>query len=464
MDEHELSYLSATEALQLFKSKSLSPLELLEAQISRSQSVEPSINAFSCERFEQARHDAQEAENIYLNNPDSAKPLTGICLAVKDEMTIEGENTTEGSLIFQNNIDEATHPMVERLLDAGAIVHARSTVPEFSSAVFTRNRLNGTTSNPWNPNYSPGGSSGGSAASLAAGTATLATGSDIAGSIRVPASLCGIVGLKPSYGRVPESDAFYSLDTYNHNGPMARTVEDCALMFQIINGPHPGDLASLRPKLEVPPSFDNIKNMRIACSTDLGFFNVEEDIRNNTNTVCEALKELGAKVESVDMPWDRSIAATARAHFGFRMGRDLAGHLPDHRKLMNDYSIELAEIGLATSADDYLSSIRKTGEMYVALGNLLEQYDALICPTLATSGWPAEGKAKAFDLIMQECMTWPFNMLSRCPVLSVPSGTAKNNVPTGVQIVGRSYDDLSVLQIGANLQTILRWHLQHPNL
>ena len=464
MDNSALCYISATEALRLFKTRSLSPVELLDAQIARTKAVEPMINAFTYDRFDQARKAASEAEDIYMKDPDNSGSLAGICVAVKDEMAIQGENTTEGSLLFKDNIDVDTHPMVERLIQAGAIIHARSTVPEFSSAVFTRNRLHGTTCNPWNPNYSPGGSSGGSAAALAAGTTTLATGSDIAGSIRVPASLCGIVGMKPSYGRVPESDPYYSLDTYNHNGPMARTVEDCALMLQVINGPHPHDLASLRPKLEVPLQFDGIKDMHIACSFDLGFFNVETEIRKNTNTMCQALKDLGAIIEEVDIPWDNSIASAARSHFGFRMGRDLAGHLHSHRESMNDYSIELAEIGLATLPEDYLDSIRTVGRMYVVMGELLEQYDALICPTIATCGWPAEGKTEAFDLVLEECMTWPFNMLGRCPVLSIPSGQAGNGVPTGVQIVGRNYDDLTVLQIGTNLQSILNWQTQHPSI
>ncbi len=463
-DNDELCFLGASEALSLFKSRELSPVELLDAYIAKAAVSEPTINAFSADRFEQAWESAREAENIYINNPDSAGSLCGICVAVKDEMTIEGEITSEGSLLSKDNIGTSTHPMVERLLSAGAIVHARTTVPEFSSAVFTRNKLNGVTTNPWNTDYSPGGSSGGSAASLAAGTSALATGSDIAGSIRVPASLCGLVGLKPSYGRVPESDPFYSLDTYNHNGPMARSVEDCALMFNIINGPHPADLASIRPKLEVPAEFDDIKGIRIACSMNLGFFDIDEEVFANTFSLCETLKTLGAIVEDIDISWDARLRDAARAHFGFRMGRDIAKNLSSHRSEMNDYCIELAEIGLSVEPENYLDSISRAGQMYKPLGSSLEYYDALICPTLATTGWPASGKPAAFELIMQECMTWPFNMLSRCPVLSVPSGFASNGLPTGVQIVGKSYDDLSVLRIGAKLQSALQWQKRHPQL
>ncbi|MFT5350610.1 MAG: Asp-tRNA(Asn)/Glu-tRNA(Gln) amidotransferase A subunit family amidase [Planctomycetota bacterium] len=460
----ELCYLSATEAITLFKTKSLSPLELLDAQIARAEIVEPKINAFSYERFEIARALAKQAELAYLKSPDKLGPLTGISVALKDETNMRGENTTQGSLLFKDNIDESDHPLVTRLIDAGAVIHARSNVPEFSSAVFTRNRLHGITRNPWNLDYSPGGSSGGAGASLAAGTSTLASGSDIAGSIRVPASLCGLVGLKPSYGRVPEGEAYYALDSYNHNGPMARTVEDCALMFQVINGPHPHDIASLRPKLEVPSRFDKIKDMRIACSFDLGFFNVAPVVRNNMNTACQALRDLGATVEEVDIPWKVTVGNAAKAHLGFRTGRDIAKRFSQGKEKMDDYSIEWAEMGLATSTEEYLQSISAAGEMYKDLGDILDDFEALICPSIATSGWPAEGKPQAFKLILDECMTWPFNMLGRCPVLSVPSGKAENGVPTGIQIVGRTYDDLTVLQIGANLQTHLKWQDNHPSL
>jgi Asp-tRNA(Asn)/Glu-tRNA(Gln) amidotransferase A subunit family amidase len=460
--DNDLCYIGAVHALKLFKSRSLSPVDILEAQISRAEEIEPEINAFTYDRFESARTRAKIAEDNYIKGNTDTGVLTGLTVALKNEPPMEGENTTEGSLILKDNIDDHTHPMVERLCDAGAIIHARTNVPEYSSAVFTHNRLHGTTRNPWNKTLSPGGSSGGSGAALAAGTTTLATGSDIAGSIRVPASLCGIVGLKPSYGRVPEGDAYYSLDSYNHNGPMARTVEDCALMFKVMQGPHPHDLSTIRPGLEVPDQFNDIKGMRIACSLDLGLFKVEPQIQKNTETICQGLKDLGAYVDQVDIPWDSSISDAARAHLGFRMGRDLASNLSLHRDLMNDYSIELAELGMEISPEEYLASFRTTGDMYTHLGELLENYDALVCPTLASTGWPAEGRKGSIDLILNECMTWPFNMLSRCPVLAMPSGFADNGVPTGVQIVGRTYDDLTVLQIGAKLESIMQWHSHHP--
>ena len=178
--------------------------------------------------------------------------MEGLPVAVKEEAEIAGQHNTLGSLPLRDVIAGQTSAFVQRIIDAGGIVHARTTTPEFSCAPITWSRLWGVTRNPWHTGYSPGGSSGGSAAALAAGTATLATGSDIGGSIRIPASFCGVVGFKPPYGRVPEV-ATFNLDHYCHEGPLARTVADCALLENVIAGPHPSDVVSIRPKLEIPP-------------------------------------------------------------------------------------------------------------------------------------------------------------------------------------------------------------------
>jgi Asp-tRNA(Asn)/Glu-tRNA(Gln) amidotransferase A subunit family amidase len=460
----DLCYLSACEAVEHFQARTLSPVELLRALIERAEKVDPLINAFTYDRFEVALQQAAEAEAGYARGAGSAGALAGIPVALKNEASMQGEPTTQGSLLLKDQVDESTDPMVQRLLDAGAIIHARTNVPEFSCAGFTHTRRHGTTRNPWNLDCTPGGSSGGSGASLAAGTSTLATGSDIGGSIRIPASFCGVVGLKPSYGRVPEAEAFYALDTYNHNGPLARTVADCALLFDTMVGPHPDDLATLRPKLEVPTRFESIRGWKIALSHDLDCFDVDEDVRRNTARAADALRALGAEVTEVELGWDTSLGDAALAHLGFLMGSELANSLAEGRELMNAYAIEFAEFGQRVTAQEFRDSIRAQGEAYAPLGRLLTRYDALICPSIARTFWPAEGFEAAIDPLRKDMMTWPFNMLSRCPVLSVPSGFAGNGVPTGLQIVGRTYDDLAVLRIGANLEKELGWTSQRPAL
>src|SRR4051812_41720019 len=207
---------------------------------------------------------------------------------------------TQCSLLYKVLVAEHTSAFGRRHLEAGAIVHARSTAPEFSCAGFTQSRLWGVTRNPWNPEYSVGGSSGGSGAALAAGTTTLASGSDIGGSIRVPASFNGVGGFKPPYGRVAQ-DVPFNLDTYCPCRPMARTVADCALLENVVAGPDPSDIVSLRPKLVLPERFDGIAGMRIAVSPDLGDWPVEEEVRANTLAVGDALRAAGATVAAVDL-------------------------------------------------------------------------------------------------------------------------------------------------------------------
>ena len=285
----DLCYLPATEALRLFRSRELSPVELTEAVLARAERVEPRINAFA-ETFDvQALNEAKAAEARYAGRGEPPRALEGLLVAVKEEAPIAGQRNTLGSLPLRDAVADHTAAFVQRILDAGGIVHARTTTPEFSCAPVTWTKLWGATRNPWHADYSPGGSSGGSAASLAAGTTTLATGSDIGGSIRIPASFCGVVGFKPPYGRVPEVEIF-NLDHYCHEGPLARTVADCALLENVIAGPHPSDVASLRPKLEIPAELGGVAGLRIAFSPDLGCYNVDADVAANARAAAGAAR------------------------------------------------------------------------------------------------------------------------------------------------------------------------------
>ncbi len=356
--------------------------------------------------------------------------------------------------------------MIERILRAGAIIHARSTAPEFSCAPYTHSRLWGLTRNPWNRDYSPGGSSGGSGASLAAGSTTLANGSDIGGSIRIPASFCGVVGFKPPYGRVPEYSP-YNLDHYCHEGPLARTVADCALLENVMAGPDPRDVVSLRPKLRIPAELGGIKGWRIALSPDLGGFPVDEDVAANTRAAAEALRGAGAIVEEVDLGWNMAeIIRAVRIHFGVIFGPSVGQVLAEHRDQMTGYAIRFAEEAARIKKEDFLHGLEIEGRVYARLGEVLARYQLLICPTFSVPALEAgqeyaeRGPAVngvAPDDWYEVMMTIPFNICSRCPVLSVPSGRARSGVPTGLQIVGRTYDDVSVFLAAAALECVRPW-------
>ncbi len=338
----DLHYLSAAEALRLFRARELSPVELVGAVIKRAEAVEPVINAFAETFYEQALDQARAAEARYAGSGGvPALPLDGLPVAVKEEAEIAGQRNTLGSLPPRDAVAEETTAFVQRILDAGGIVHARTTTPEFSCAPVTWSRLWGVTRNPWHTGYSPGGSSGGSAAALAAGTATLATGSDIGGSIRIPASFCGVVGFKPPYGRVPEM-AVFNLDHYCHEGPLARTVSDCALLENVIAGPHPSDVASIRPKLEIPAELAPIAGMRIAFSADLGCYEVDADVVANSRAAADRLRAAGAVVEEVGLPWDlETIKRAGRIHFGMIFGPSIREVYAEHADELTSYTRNL---------------------------------------------------------------------------------------------------------------------------
>ena len=460
----DLTYLSATEARRLYRQRKVSPVEVMRALIEQAERVEPSINAFAETHFESALEEARAAEAAYGKAGAEPRPLEGIAVAVKEEAPIAGQRNTLGSLTLKDAVADHTAVFVQRILDAGGIVHARTTTPEFSCAPVTWTRLWGVTRNPWNLEFAPGGSSGGSGASLAAGSTTLATGSDIGGSIRMPASMCGVVGFKPPYGRVPEVEIF-NLDHYCHEGPLARTVDDAALLENVIAGPHPSDVASLRPKLVIPDEQAGIAGMRIAFSPDLGCYAVDEDVKRNMLDAVERLRDAGATVEGVDLPWDRAtLGRAARIHFGMIFAPSLRELYERAGDLFTSYARSFYLDSEKVRKDELVDGLLLEAKIYAPLGEILERYDALVCPTFPVPALPAEydNEPTVINGVPTQdwidvLMTVPFNVCSRCPVMSVPSGRASNGVPTGMSIVGRTYDDTTVFQVARAYEKVTPW-------
>jgi amidase len=461
----ELCYLSATEALRRFHAKTLSPVDLLQAHISRAGEVGPSVNALANRYFDQALEQARAAESRYAKSDGRPRPLEGIPIGLKDDADWKDHPTTYGSLLFKDNHPSVSSPITERILKSGAIVHAQTTVPEFCCASVTWSRLWGVTRSPWNLELTCGGSSGGSGATLAAGLTTLATGSDIGGSIRIPAACNGVVGFKPPYGRNP-AEAIFNLDHYNHNGPMARTVADCALLQNVLSGPHPRDIATLRSKLRIPADLKGIKGWRIAYSEDLGYFETSDEARARLRDVAMGLRQAGAIVEEVDLGWTYECTEAAGMHLGGLFGGWI-GRLFDRRDEMTSYAQALGEEAAGIGVADLIHAAEIEGRMYERLSAVLSRYRALICPTLAyvplkadhdPSQTPCLSNGKPGHWLFDWCMTYPFNMMSRCPVLAMPFEQTSWGIPFGVQIVGRTFDDVSVFRIGAALERQSPWY------
>src|SRR3954471_12458500 len=464
----DLHYLSATEAIAAFRARELSPVELLDAVIARAEEVEPVVNALCHTFYDEARTQARDAEARYAGRGENPRPLEGIPLAIKEEEAVEGQPWTQGSLIFKDLVADHTSSFARRHFEAGAIVHARSTAPEFSCAGFTQSRVWGVTRNPWNPRYGVGGSSGGSGAALAAGTTTLASGSDIGGSIPAPAAFNGGAGFKPPYGRVPQAAPF-NLDTYCHCGPLARTVADTALYENVLAGPDPADIVSLRPKYVLPSDFDGVEGMRLAVSVDLdGSWPVDPEVRANTFAGADARRDAGAVVDevAVDVP-NELVMRAAAIHFRLGFGAWIAAEAAAHPDEVTAYAAAFGREMAEEAADGaLLEKLEIEARLYAPVGALLETYDALVCPTLGTRGLVAgddyvghglEVGGRYVDRYFHMALTPVFNVLSRLPVLNVPSGFANNGVPTGLQIAGRSYDDVTTFRVGAALERARPW-------
>ncbi|MCX4984048.1 amidase [Streptomyces sp. NBC_00572] len=464
----DLVHLSATEAIRLFALREVSPVELMRAVVDRTEKVEPRINAFTERLFDEALEQARHAEDRYLGkNGLTPRPLEGIPVAAKEKHAILGRTLTEGSLARKGQVATENAPVVDRILDAGGIIHARTATPEFSLATYTHSRMWGVTRNPWNPDFTPGGSSGGAGASLAAGTTLLASASDIGGSTRIPAAFTGTVGFKAPYGRNPGLGVL-TADHYRGDGPMARTVDDVIAFQNVLAGPDPRDHTSIRPKLTLPTAYKDVTGMRIALCVRLGEYDVHPEIEANTRAAAQALADAGAHVEEITLPWTHLDLLTAIAgHFSTIFGALVIEAAETHRDLLSPYAVAFADtMTYARTEVSYLDSLRAEHQLQRGLATAMDGFDALVCPTTAIPGWHA-GDDLAGDKVvvhgkevadtLWSAMTTPFNINNRCPVLNVPSGMSSWGIPTGLQIVGHPYDDPSVFRVGKALETLRPW-------
>ena len=457
---------SATDVLRRFHSRELSPVEYLGALIARIEAVGADVNALGDTYFEEAVEQARRAEETYMSANATPRPLEGLPLAIKDESEIAGKRTTNGSLIWQDYVSSANDPIVERVLDAGAIVHARTLTPEFSIAFWTHTRLWGVTRNPWNRGFDVGGSSVGSAAALAAGFTPLATGSDIGGSVRVPASCCGVVGFIGPYGRIPVA-APYNLDHWCNMGPLARSVGDCALLADVVSGLHPRDHATLRESVVLGTPTPDVRGLRLAVSYDLGDWPVTTEVRAALADVVETLRRAGAIVEEVDLVVERELVRIASdAHHAILFGRDCARSVVGHEADVNP--VTLAWLASLEEPPDPLDGLAAEVEIMARVAAVHERYDAILCPVISMPAFPAgvDYTVEPFvlagvelDTFHDVCPAEIFNVTSRCPVLAVPAGRGAEDVPIGVEIVGRPFDDHTVFRIGAAIELGQPWPL-----
>jgi len=397
----DLCYTPAIELLRRYHAGEISPVEVVENSLARIAEVNPALNCFCFTYPEDALAAAKTAEQRLASG--KARPLEGIPLAIKDFTPTRGKVTTRGSRLLENWVPERSAVIVERLEAAGAIMVGKTTTPEFATSGFTDSPLWGITRNPWNPARTTGGSSGGSGAAVASGCVPIAEGTDMGGSVRIPAALCGIVGLKPSLGRIPMDIIDTVYDNISHFGPLARCVSDAALFLDVVQGEHPSDIQSLpRCELSLPPA-GNISGMKFALDVTLGFCAVDAGVEENLRTTAEALRDAGAVVEEIELGWDRNIVDLWEDTWSIFMAaayqRLTDVPLAENRERMSKGLVDLIEKGLKIDAVSARAAEFERSRYWRKLAVVLEAHHALLCPTMAITAPPVEMRDRDFGRV-----------------------------------------------------------------
>ena len=456
----DLMRLTARQALALLERREVSPLELIDAALARIESVDGKVNALPIRCPERARDAARRL--MAEPSPDDRRGwLGGLPLAIKDSMDVAGVRSTYGSPIYADHLPERSDLQVEALERKGGIVLARSNVPEFAAGANTFNTVFGKTRNPWNTAMSCGGSSGGAAVALATGEVWLANGSDLGGSLRIPASFCSVVGLRPSPGLVPQGPAKNVYDGLSVSGPMARTVGDLALMLDAMATFDPRDPLSAAPPAE--PFLDAVLaapprlRLRVGFSRDLGFLPVETEVAELAAAATRRFAERGAAVEEVgpDFSGASEIFQTLRA---LRFVANYAPLLAQHRARIKPDVVWNVEKGLALDGAAVGKAMRERARLHERVVGFFAEYDLLATPAVIVppfdieQRYVAEVAGRRFDnyvdwLAMSYAVT-----LVGCPALSLPCGFTRAGLPVGLQLVGRPRGEAALLAAAAGLE------------
>jgi Asp-tRNA(Asn)/Glu-tRNA(Gln) amidotransferase A subunit family amidase len=467
MTDLELAFTPALDLARMIATRAVSPVEVVSNALARIDDVNPKLNCFCFVWHDEAVKAAHLAAQAVARG-ETLGALHGVPIALKDTTPTAGHRTTHGSYTHEHWIPDRDAYIVGALRRAGAIIVGKTTTPEFAHTLLTDSPLWGVTKNPWNLERTPGGSSGGSAAAVAAGCVPLAEGTDMGGSVRIPAAWCGIVGLKPGLGRIPMDTLPGLFDLMSHHGPLARTIDDASLFLRVTQGPDDADILSVPCRLDLQtPVPASVEGLRLALSIDLGLWAVDSEIEDAVRAAAAALRDAGAVVEEVEVSvtrkdeeiWVDLWSVFMATYYGHLVGAYAAKMDPD--------VLHLIERGNRLSAVQLKGlEVERTG-LWRRLAPVLASHDALLCPTMSTGPSPAakadrpkdppdDGRYHAAD------MTGVFNLVAPCPALSVPCGWDAQALPIGLQVVGRRWREDTVLQIGQAVELAIPGAIRRP--
>ncbi len=468
MGGEDICYMSATKLSSAIKAKRLSPVEVIDALLERIERINPKINAFVTLLADEARDAAKKAEKEIYEGKDLG-PLHGIPISIKDNIFIKGVRTTFGSRLYENFIPDEDCAFVGRLKKAGAIILGKTNLPEFGLIGTTDNPVFGPTKNPWNMARSPGGSSGGAAASAAACLGPLHQGNDGGGSIRIPSSLCGVYGLKPQFGRVPRLPSLHGWETLSCEGSIARTVEDAALLLTIMAGPDDRDRSSLPDQNMglMKAVKEDARGLKIAWSPDLGYATVDPEVLEITNKAALGFQGLGCEVEeiipsllNIESDWLVIVASeTATAVEEKRQEWERVMY-PGYKPFM-----PLAD---ALKAKDLVLTQFHREDHWAGLRKVFETYDLLLTPTTPVAAFdigimgPEKIDGKDVAPTALAAFTIPFNFSGQ-PAATIPCGFTREGLPVGLQIIGRRFDETTIIRASAAFERAYPWIDKRPS-
>ena len=455
----ELVYAGIRELGTRFRKRETSPVEVTTALLDRIARVDPKLNAFLTLTADRALAEAKAAETALLRG--DGHPLLGIPLGYKDIYDTRGIKTTAGSALWADRVPSGDSTCVARLQNAGGVMLGKLITHEFAWGIQSPGHRFKPARNPWNLDHIPGGSSSGSGAALAAGLCAGALGTDTGGSIRGPASFSGIVGLKPTYGRCSRAGVASLSWTLDHTGPMARSVEDCAILLQTLAGHDPLDPASSRAPVGdyMGALGQSVRGLRIGVPRDYFFDGADAEVSAAFESAMAVLRGLGAEVRDVTIPhiWDSPsfMAIMASEAFAYHE-RDLREHPELYGDLLRD---RLMSGGLYTGAE-YVQAMRLRERLRHEMLDVLRTVDLLATPT---SPKPAPTFATMWDTTLgfPRSNTPPFN-LSGLPALALPDGFASAGLPISLQLTGRPFDEATVLRAGHAYKQATDWHRRRP--
>ena len=477
MNDRELMFLSAHEQRRLIAEKAISSVEMVEASYRRITELEPQLNAFITLDEEGALSAARKADE-QLAKEKNLGVLHGVPIAVKDLEVTKGLRTTLGSTFFKNWIPDYDSVAVERLRATGAVILGKTNTPEFGNREETFTDIAATCNNPWDPSRMPGGSSGGTASAIAAGMCSIGTGSDGGGSVRLPASFCGIFGHKPTHGRIPRygGQAKPAYNSAGTSGPMSNDVRDSAILNQALSGFDVRDPGSI--KTAVPDYLteleDGVDQMRIGTTMTLGISDVNDDVATAVENSWTAFSELGANVEKLAIAFD---PIPREAWWTLWTAGQVAmyGHLADERpEDLMPYTLEMIEHGRTLTGADVSLALRNVQNLQLQLHQVFQEYDLILAPTNAAVAWPhLQPPEKIGSEINQDEMAGinygaiPFTMVfnsSFNPASSIPCGFGEAGMPVGLQIIGGYDDDATVLRASRAFEQVRPWIGDRPSI